>query len=123
MELKCILCCAGTKMILSNEDVKRIEGLGFDTKFFVRKNRGGYLQLKNKNGLCVFHNGIQCSIYDHRPEGCTIYPIAYDQNENCAVFDGYCPHWLRFQMLESTKQQLYDLIAKLDAEKAQRKKT
>jgi len=91
MDYKCIQCCLDTNMILSNVDIERIKELGFDTKFFVSKNRG-WLQLKNNNGLCVFHDSISCSIYEHRPEGCKLYPIIYDKDKNCAVFDEDCPH-------------------------------
>ena len=108
-------------MILSNADIERIKELRFDTKFFVRKNRG-WLQLKNNNGRCIFHDGISCSIYEHRPEGCKLYPIIYDKDKNYAVFDEDCSHRHRFKRSNNTKQQLYNLISKLEAEKAQRKR-
>ena len=122
MDYKCIQCCLDTNMILSNADIERIKALGFDTKFFVSKNKG-WLQLKNNNGRCVFHDSILCSIYEHRPEGCKLYPIIYDKDKNCAVFDGDCPHRHRFKMFNNAKQQLYILISKVEAEKAQRKRT
>ena len=53
-----------------------------------------------------------------RPEGCKLYPIIYDKDKNCAVFDEDCPHRHRFKMSNSTKQQLYNLISKLEAKKA-----
>lgn len=121
MDYKCIQCCVDTNMILSNADIERIKELGFDTKFFVSENRG-CLQLKNNNGRCVFHDSISCSIYEHRPEGCKLYPIIYDKDKNCAVFDENCPHRHRFKRSNNTKQQLYNLISKLEAEKAQRKR-
>lgn len=121
MDYKCIQCCVDTNMVLSNVDIEWIKELGFDTKFFVSENRG-WLQLKNNNGRRVFHDSISCSIYEHRPEGCKLYPIIYDKDKNCAVFDEDCLHRHRFKRSNNTKQQLYNLISKLEAEKAQRKR-
>ena len=93
----CIKCCIETRMPLSNQDIKRIKMLGFDKTFFVT-SRNGWFQLKNKNGRCVFNNGSMCIIYEHRPEGCKIYPILYDKDRNKAVFDKDCPYKDRFKI-------------------------
>lgn len=116
---KCILCCLETNMLLSNEDVKRIGRLGFDTEIFVIE-RAGWLQLKNYNKRCVFHNGVRCSIYKNRPEGCKLYPIIYDKDKDCAIFDDDCPHRNKFEMSKDTIQHLYDLVSKLECERTQR---
>jgi len=80
----CIQCCKETVMLLSNADIKRIENLGFSRDLFV-DDVEGWLQLKNQNDHCVFHDGMKCLIYAHRPEGCTLYPIIYDMDNDCAV--------------------------------------
>ena len=117
----CIKCCLETRMPLSNQDIKRITKLGFDPKSFV-KTRNGWLQLKNKDGRCFFHSGTICMIYKDRPEGCKLYPIIYDKDENSAVFDRDCPYRGNFKMSKNVVKKLYALISKLEIEKNKRNK-
>ena len=70
----------------SENGIDRIKSLGFSHDFFV-DTRNGWLQLKNRDGRCVFHNGIKCLIYEDRPEGCQLYPITFDNDNNCAILD------------------------------------
>ena len=121
MDYNCIQCCLETSMPLSNQDIERISGLGFDTNFFVTEH-DGWLQLKNHDGSCVFHNGKICSIYKDRPEGCKLYPIIYDKDKSCAIFDEDCPHRNKFQKSKSITKQLYALVSKLECEMAKRKR-
>lgn len=107
-------------MPLSYKDIERIKGLGFDTNFFVTEN-DGWLQLKNRDGRCVFHTGIVCSIYEDRPDGCKLYPTIYDKGKKRAIFDKDCPHRDEFQMSKSTVKQLYDVVSKLERERAEGK--
>jgi len=107
-------------MPLSNQDIERIKMLGFNTKFFITSKKG-WLQLKNKNGKCIFHNGILCTIYKDRPEGCRLYPIIYDKNESIAIFDKDCPYKDNFKISKGVIKKLYALVSKLEHEKAQRK--
>jgi Fe-S-cluster containining protein len=106
-------------MLLSNEDIERIRSLGFAKKFFVVE-RDGWLQLKNYDGRCVFHNGIRCSIYENRPEGCRLYPIIYNEGMK-TTFDKDCPYREKFEISENVIQQISDLILKLRYEREQRK--
>ncbi len=85
-------------MPVSHKDIERIKKLGFDTNYFVTE-QNGWLQLKNQDGRCVFHNGVICQIYENRPDGCKLYPIIYDKDEKHAVFDEDCPHREKFRML------------------------
>lgn len=119
-ENNCIKCCLETRMPLSNQDIERIKMLGFNTKFFITSKKG-WLQLKNKNGKCIFHNGILCTIYKDRPEGCRLYPIIYDKNESIAIFDKDCPYKDNFKISKGVIKKLYALVSKLEHEKAQRK--
>jgi len=107
-------------MFLSNEDIERIKGLGFATKFFITK-RGGWLQLKNYSERCVFNNGVGCTIYENRPEGCKLYPIIYDKDKNCVVLDEDCPHRDKFEISKTSIQQVSDLVSRLECERAQLK--
>lgn len=116
----CIKCCQETRMPLTNKDIKRITSLGFKTKFFI-KSRNGWLQLKNKDGKCVFNDGLMCVIYKNRPEGCRLYPVIYDKDEDCAIFDKYCPYTENFKISKRKADMLYALVSKLEFEKTQRK--
>lgn len=119
---KCIQCCLDTTMILSNDDINRIEMLGFGKDFFVIK-RNGWFELKNNNGRCMFHNGTGCSIYAHKPEGCKLYPIIYNKDKKCAIFDKECPYRDKFKMSKIKKRQLLTLIKTLESEKYAIKET
>ena len=120
-DYNCIKCCLETGMPLSYKDINRIKSLGFDINFFVSK-KNGWLQLKNKDGRCVFHNGNICSIYKDRPEGCKLYPIIFDMGKKCAIKDIECPYRDKFNKSESIVKKLYFLVSKLENEKMERKK-
>ena len=111
----CVKCCLNTEMPLSASDVARIRDLGFsESHFLLTKN--GSRRLKNLSGRCAFHNGRLCTIYDHRPEGCRLYPVIFHEATGEAVLDSYCPHYEQFQLTPSTSRELIKLILKLDAE-------
>lgn len=120
MDFKCIQCCLETSMPLSSQDIAKIKNLGFKTNSFVIE-RCGWLQLKNYKGKCVFHNGTMCSIYENRPEGCKLYPIIYDKDKKCAIFDKDCLYIDKFHISKSTTKQLYNLVSKLENERAEKK--
>ena len=117
---RCIKCCLETRMPLSNQDVKRIKTLGYSKKFFVTP-KNGWLQLKNKDGKCVFHDGSMCIIYNHRPEGCKFYPVIYEKDNGCAILDNYCPYRENFRISKVKAKKLYNLVLKLEFEKVQRR--
>jgi len=106
-------------MPISYQDIERIKKLGFKTDFFVVEN-DGWLQLKNEKGKCVFHDGLTCSIYAHRPDGCKLYPVIYDKDKKCAVLDKDCPNTKKFQMKKSTIRQLKTIVSKLEYERSKR---
>jgi Fe-S-cluster containining protein len=109
-----------TEMPLSNQDIERIKNLGFSKMFFIN-DKNGWLLLKNKDGRCVFNNGSICLIYKDRPEGCRLYPIIYDKDKSCAIYDKYCPFKEKFKISKETVEKLFALISKLEYEKAKRK--
>lgn len=116
LETKCLQCCIETNMVLTNQDVARIKQLGYAVGFFVKKHKG-WLQLRNIQGRCVFHNGIQCTIYPHRPKGCMLYPIVYDKDNRCAIFDSECPQKHCFTLSPSKVRQLSALVSLLEKER------
>ncbi len=104
-------------MALSNQDVELIKTLGFDEDFFVI-NLEGTLQLRNRDGRCVFHDGELCVIYEHRPEGCRLYPLIYDGGH--AVLDKECPYREEFEFDNVANKGIHRLIRQLEHEKAGR---
>jgi len=106
-------------MVLTYRDIKNIQKIGYDRQFFVLE-QNGWLQLKNYQGRCVFHNGKQCTIYFKRPEGCTLYPVVYDKNNNGAILDSECPQKYCFLLSKVKSQQLHKLISILEKERAER---
>lgn len=104
-------------MALSNKDVEMIKTLGFDEDFFVI-NVDGWLQLRNMDGRCVFHDGELCIIYDHRPEGCRLYPLIYDGG--LAMLDKECPYREEFEFDNVATEGIHHLIRKLEHENAVR---
>jgi len=106
-------------MVLTYRDIENIQKRGYDRKFFVLE-QNGWLQLKNYQGRCVFHNGTQCIIYFQRPEGCTLYPVVYNKDNNSAILDSECPQQHRFLLSKIKSQQLHRLISILQKERTER---
>lgn len=121
IETKCIECCKETNMLLSYQDIERIKKLGYDDAFFIKRHHG-WLQLKNKNGRCVFHNGTKCTIYENRPEGCTLYPVVYNAITKSAILDAECPQQKCFSISKEKIKQLIALVSTLEQERMQRRK-
>jgi len=103
-------------MLLSNNDIEKIEKKGYNRNYFV-KSKKGWLKLKNKDRKCVFHNGKICLIYESRPEGCKLYPLIFNKEYKSAVVDDECPYRdiLRFNLNDIKK--LYKLILKIESER------
>ncbi len=87
----CGKCCYETEMPLTEEDIERIERLGFKREEFVVEV-DGIPQLRNVGGKCFFlDESNRCRIYENRPIGCRIYPIVLDLESGRAVVDDICP--------------------------------
>ena len=113
---RCIHCCKDTEMPLLNSDIERIEGLGFSPDFFV-DTHDGWLLLKNRDGRCVFHTGVICSIYDDRPEGCKLYPLIYDADTKSATIDEECPHRTDFLLSQRSRKKLLHIVSRIKSER------
>jgi len=117
----CVHCCLHTEMPLTNEDVKRLSGLGFDPTFF-SENVDGWLQLKNTSeGKCFFLEDKLCSIYPYRPEGCTLYPIVFETETGDAILDPECPHTDEYLVPNELRRQVSQLVDRLRRERRDRK--
>jgi len=109
-------------MLLSNNDIQRIENIGYNRNFFV-KTKKGMLKLKNKDGHCVFHNGKICLIYENRPEGCKLYPLIFNKEQKSAIVDEECPYQDNFRYNKKSVNQLYNLVTQIINERKIRKKS
>lgn len=89
---RCGKCCEDTEMPLTRDDVKRILALGYRLEEFA-EFRGGVLRLKNVGGRCVFNDPETklCKIYEHRPDGCRLYPLVYVDGLGPALDAEVCP--------------------------------
>jgi Fe-S-cluster containining protein len=88
----CGICCEKTEMMLSTADIERLEKAGYDRQEFTRYDKHGFAKLRNRRGFCVLYDATKrrCKIYEHRPEGCRIYPVVYSEEEGIVV-DDLCP--------------------------------
>lgn len=106
-------------MLLTNDDIKRIEQKGFHKKYFLKIDKDGYAQLKNYNGYCAFYNleKHQCNIYPDKPSGCGVYPVILDE-EIGIIIDDLCPQKATITLEEQEKkgQTVMQLIKIIDTE-------
>jgi uncharacterized protein len=120
----CGVCCTETEMLLTQKDISRLKKLGFGKGYFVKIDKQGYAQLKNRDGYCVFYdrNSWRCSIYGDRPFGCRVYPVIIDE-EVGIILDDICPE--RFTILAQEKdlkgKVVIKLLEKIDSEAAKRR--
>ena len=117
MRLRCVRCCIGTEMLLTEEDVERVTAAGFAASYFSLTG-DGWLELKNVGGRCVFNDGAKCMIYDDRPEGCRTYPLVY--HKGGARLDADCPHGTEFEFGPEDTRKVVALAKKLRCERAKR---
>jgi Fe-S-cluster containining protein len=106
-------------MLLSKEDIKRLEKKGYRKKFFLRYSKGGYAQLRNRNGYCVFYDleKHKCSIYEDKPAGCGVYPVILDEGIGIVV-DDICEakDTVTEEEKEKKGKEVVKLLEKIDAE-------
>jgi Fe-S-cluster containining protein len=111
-------------MLLSKKDIKRLENKGYSPKNFVRYDKQGYAQLKNRDGYCVFYDckKHRCIVYDDRPTGCRVYPVIVDE-ENGIVLDTICQSRNTITEEEKTLKgkRVIRLLERIDAEAMERR--
>jgi len=108
-------------MPLSDDDIGRIRGLGFQKDGFVLE-KNGWLQLRNRKGACVFLDGGMCSIYEYRPGGCRSYPLIFDEELESPLLDEGCPYKSEFKVADHAFEVLFNHIRRLNAERNKRLK-
>jgi Fe-S-cluster containining protein len=111
-------------MLLSAKDIERLEKKGYDRTFFVRFDSEGYATLRNRRGHCVFYDTekSRCKVRAHRPLGCRIYPVIYDEDKGITV-DQICTS--RGSVTEKQKAKrgakVLKLLETIDAEAERRR--
>lgn len=108
----CVRCCVETEMPLSSFDIKKILRLGYGLNEFTVKVADGW-RLKNISGRCVFLAEGGCTIYLHRPQGCRLYPLIYDEALKNAVIDPLCPYGGEFTVKKEDLKKLENLLGRL----------
>ena len=115
----CGKCCEGTEMLLSKEDVKRLERLGFSREDFTASDVDGLTRLRNAGGWCYFYDPEEkkCKVYEYRPLGCFIYPVVYSNDEG-VITDDFCPmnRTISKRELETKGQLLLKHLKKIMSE-------
>jgi len=142
-EHACSACCHDTEMILTEDDVQRIEGfLAADAEAARRLTAGeiwwrtagdGFMELCTKAAPpampgpgrpCVFlETEGRCGVHAVRPEGCRLYPATWDEGLRRAVLDDDCPHTEAFRIPRATGDAVRRLAQRLEAERTARRKT
>jgi len=89
----CALCCYNTEMPLTEEDIARLEALGYQRSEFAVLGEDGVHRLRNVDGHCFFLDPATgaCRVYWAKPEGCRLYPLVYDAEQGRVVVDPECP--------------------------------
>ena len=110
-------------MLLSNEDVARLERKGYDRDFFAVCDSHSFIFLRNVKGCCVFYDAEKrrCRIRADRPSGCRVYPVILDEAEGIVV-DDICP--AKGNVTENQKakrgKRVLKLLETIDAEAEKR---
>jgi len=119
----CGKCCTETEMLLAEKDITILLKRGYAKDFFVKYDKQGYAQLKNRAGFCVFYDSGRhlCNVYFDRPEGCRVYPVIFDE-EKGIVLDDICPEIESIKKKEKDLKgkKVVDLLKKIDDEAAKR---
>ena len=106
-------------MLLSLEDIRRLEKKGYDRSFFVRFDKEGYALLRNRQGYCVFYNTSErlCNAYAYRPSGCRVYPVILDEDKGIIV-DDICHSQATISDVEKDRKGklVIKLLEKIDSE-------
>jgi Fe-S-cluster containining protein len=121
----CGICCTETEMLLSKKDIERLENIGYSKTHFAKHDKQGYVQLKNRDGYCIFYDvqNRQCRVYANRPSGCRVYPVILDE-EKGIILDSICES--RETITEQEKilkgRRVMKLLAEIDSEALKRRR-
>lgn len=113
----CRACCFDTRMPLLEDDIQRLERVTGKTRdTFTVPDEDGPPRLANTQGHCVFLDEHGCSVYDHRPAGCRLYPLVMDPETHTGVLDPDCPYTKGFRVRPRDRDALSTLVKDLGYE-------
>ena len=122
--LRCGVCCMETEMLLSREDIEKLEREGYRREFFVLFYKEGYAKLRNMQSHCVFYEvkSCRCKVYAARPLGCRLYPVIYVEAKEIVV-DKICRAKGKFneKIMEGQGRKVLKLLEKIDEEAESRR--
>ncbi len=104
----CSACCQDTGMTLTRADVARLHAAGH--RDFFGQTAEGMLQLMNVAGRCRFLDDHGCTVYAARPQGCRLYPLILDLDQNLPVRDDFCPHRAEFRFSVEDERLLRESV-------------
>ena len=112
----CAACCYATETLVSEADVRRLEGAGHRREDFVVVGADGLAGLRNVTGgdgreRCVFLKDDRCSVYADRPEGCRAYPLTLAEGSLRVMRDPDCPWRQEFPLDPAAGRRLRVLVA------------
>lgn len=86
---RCGKCCEDTHMELSSKDIRRLEKAGYRKEEFAQLDSEGIWRLRNSEGICCFldPSSRECSVYELRPVGCSIYPVILNSDDVLLIDD------------------------------------
>ncbi len=103
-------------MPLTEEDIERLEALGYRREEFAVRGPDGVWRLRNVDGHCVFLDPStgRCRVYPHRPMGCRLYPLVYVPGEGVTV-DPECPlaSTIPRSVVEKLAPRVLELVKKI----------
>ncbi len=132
----CSACCHDIEMILTEADLARLRAARPDDDFWFEAD-DGFLQLRTRDAPpargshaapgatprpCIFLDPAgRCSVWADRPEGCRLYPAAWDEGLRQAALDAdYCPHTEDFRLPRAVGDAVRRLGDRLEAERRAR---
>jgi len=115
--LNCQRCCHETEMTLTEEDVKRIDALGYKDYYMLRN---GYLQMRNIDKKCFFLREGFCQIHLDKPIGCKLYPQVLDIDKWVVMLHDFCPSTKEFQFDKEDARRLKETIKVEERERRSR---
>ncbi len=111
-------------MELSEEDVDRLQRLGYRREEFSSVGEDSIVRLRNVGGRCFFlvKAEARCRIYQHRPRGCMIYPVNITEDGEI-VIDEECKaaRTVTEADVERKGEELKELISRIDEEASVRR--
>lgn len=113
-----------TEMELSEEDIERLERIGYSREEFSIVGEDGIPLLRNVGKWCYFHDSDRrfCRVYANRPLGCRLYPIVYS-NDGGVTVDPLCSMaWTMCEdELRAKGSEMIELVKTLENEAVARR--